>query len=201
MGTINDFTEDTTPSTTDFLLTWDVSANANKKVTLANVVSGGGAITSLADLGVTASAAELNILDGATLSTTELNYVDGVTSPIQTQLDGKEATIGYTTARRDIEINTQTDDYTLVLGDAGKYIRMNKATAVDLTVPLNSSVAFPVGTQIVIRQVDAQVTVVATGGVTINTAETLLLRKEGSTASLIKVATDEWDLTGDLEEV
>ena len=39
--------------------------------------------------GVTADYAELNILDGATLSTTELNYVDGVTSAIQTQLDAK----------------------------------------------------------------------------------------------------------------
>ena len=39
--------------------------------------------------GVTASAAEINILDGATLTTTELNYVDGVTSAIQTQLDAK----------------------------------------------------------------------------------------------------------------
>jgi len=39
--------------------------------------------------GVTASAAELNILDGATLTTDELNYVDGVTSNIQTQLDAK----------------------------------------------------------------------------------------------------------------
>jgi hypothetical protein len=41
---------------------------------------------------VTASAAELNILDGATLSTAELNYVDGVTSAIQTQLDAKAPT-------------------------------------------------------------------------------------------------------------
>jgi len=39
--------------------------------------------------GVTADAAEINILDGATLSTTELNYVDGVTSGIQGQLDAK----------------------------------------------------------------------------------------------------------------
>ncbi len=39
--------------------------------------------------GVTADAAEINILDGATLSTTELNYVDGVTSAIQTQLNTK----------------------------------------------------------------------------------------------------------------
>jgi len=48
-----------------------------------------GAIEDLSDLGVTATAAQLNILSGATLSTTELNYVDGVTSAIQTQLDAK----------------------------------------------------------------------------------------------------------------
>lgn len=42
---------------------------------------------------VTASAAELNTLDGITASTTELNYVDGVTSAIQTQLDGKAASV------------------------------------------------------------------------------------------------------------
>lgn len=41
---------------------------------------------------VTASASEVNILDGATLSTAELNYVDGVTSSIQTQLDSKAPT-------------------------------------------------------------------------------------------------------------
>ena len=45
--------------------------------------------TALTNLGVSATAAELNILDGATLTTTELNYVDGVTSAIQTQLDAK----------------------------------------------------------------------------------------------------------------
>jgi hypothetical protein len=38
---------------------------------------------------LTASASEINILDGALLSTAELNYVDGVTSAIQTQLNGK----------------------------------------------------------------------------------------------------------------
>jgi hypothetical protein len=39
--------------------------------------------------GVTSTAAELNILDGATLTTAELNHLDGVTSAVQTQLDGK----------------------------------------------------------------------------------------------------------------
>jgi len=45
------------------------------------------------DVAVTATATELNILDGATLSTTELNYVDGVTSAIQTQLNNKQAVV------------------------------------------------------------------------------------------------------------
>lgn len=40
---------------------------------------------------VTATAAEVNVLDGITASTTELNYTDGVTSAIQTQIDGKQA--------------------------------------------------------------------------------------------------------------
>lgn len=45
----------------------------------------------LAQLGVTSTAAELNALDGITATVTELNYVDGVTSNIQTQLNGKAA--------------------------------------------------------------------------------------------------------------
>ena len=45
----------------------------------------------LADLGITATANEINVLDGITASTTELNYVDGVTGAIQTQIDGKQA--------------------------------------------------------------------------------------------------------------
>jgi hypothetical protein len=45
---------------------------------------------------LTASAAELNTLDGITASTAELNYVDGVTNPIQTQLDAKASLAGAT---------------------------------------------------------------------------------------------------------
>jgi hypothetical protein len=37
--------------------------------------------------GVTATSAELNILDGVTADATEINYVEGVTSAIQSQLD------------------------------------------------------------------------------------------------------------------
>lgn len=45
------------------------------------------ASASLTGLGVTATTAELNVLDGITATTTELNYTDGVTSNIQTQID------------------------------------------------------------------------------------------------------------------
>ena len=44
---------------------------------------------------VDATAVELNKLDGATASTTELNYVTGVTSGIQSQLNGKQATLTF----------------------------------------------------------------------------------------------------------
>ncbi len=42
---------------------------------------------------VSATAAELNVLDGITATTAELNHTDGVTSNIQTQLNAKQATI------------------------------------------------------------------------------------------------------------
>lgn len=42
---------------------------------------------------ITATAEEVNVLDGITVSTTELNYTDGLTGNIQTQLNGKQATL------------------------------------------------------------------------------------------------------------
>lgn len=95
--------------------------------------------------------------------------------------------------------NQQTASYTLVLADAGKLVEISNASANNLTVPLNSSVAYPVGTQINILQTGAgQTTVVATGGVTINGTPGLKLRAQWSSATLIKRATDTWVLVGDL---
>lgn len=48
--------------------------------------------------GVTATASELNALDGITATVTELNYTDGVTSAIQTQLNAKAPTTSPTFA-------------------------------------------------------------------------------------------------------
>jgi hypothetical protein len=99
-----------------------------------------------------------------------------------------------------ITTNRQTASYTLALTDANKLVEMNVATANNLTVPLNSVVAFPVGTQILLSQYGAgQTTVVATGGVTINSSGgKLKLNTQYSGATLIKIATNEWYLFGDI---
>jgi hypothetical protein len=95
--------------------------------------------------------------------------------------------------------SAQTASYTLVLSDSSDLVEMSNASANNLTVPLNSSVAFPVGAQIHILQTGAgQTTVVATGGVTINASPGLKLRGQWSAATLIKRATDTWVLVGDL---
>jgi len=70
----------------------DVDLTSQVTGTLPIANGGTGATTAsgaLTNLGLTATAAEINTLDGITATTTELNYTDGVTSNIQTQLNAK----------------------------------------------------------------------------------------------------------------
>ena len=72
----------------------DLITVADGIVTVAGEVS----MTTL-DIGgtnITATAAELNLIDGVTATTAELNYVDGVTSAIQTQINTKAPIAGAT---------------------------------------------------------------------------------------------------------
>jgi len=96
--------------------------------------------------------------------------------------------------------NRQTASYTLVLTDADKLVEMNVATANNLTIPLNSSAAFATGTQILLAQYGAgQTTIVPTSGVTIRSnGAKVKLNAQYSGATLIKIATDEWYLFGDI---
>ncbi len=70
-------------------------ANARDLTSHVNDKSNPHGVT-LSQLGVTATAAELNKMDGVTATTAELNYVDGVTSNIQTQLNAKAASSSLT---------------------------------------------------------------------------------------------------------
>jgi hypothetical protein len=98
--------------------------------------------------------------------------------------------------------SAKTSSYTLVLADgtpgAGA-IEMDMAGTNTVTVPPNSSVAFPVGTVIEVCQVGAgTTTVVAGAGVTLrNPGTSLALRARWSSVTLRKRATDEWVVAGD----
>lgn len=95
------------------------------------VAQGGTGATTAADalknLGLTATAAELNLLDGATVTTTEINYLDGVTSNLQTQIEDKVdkesgkglSTNDYTTAEKNklAGIATNANNYILPAAD------------------------------------------------------------------------------------
>lgn len=97
-------------------------------------------------------------------------------------------------------LSAQVASYTLLLTDASKLVGISNAGSVNLTIPPNSSVAFPVGTQILLRQVGAgQITIVAGAGVTINSrGAAFKLAGQWAYATLIKVATDTWDVSGDV---
>ncbi len=93
--------------------------------------------------------------------------------------------------------STTTD--TFVLADAGGAVHGSNASAITQTIPANASVAFPVGTTILVRQTGAgAITITPAGGVTLRnglaTAKTAGQYK-GSIA-LHKIGADEWYLDG-----
>jgi hypothetical protein len=77
---------------------------------------------------------------------------------------------------------------------------MNVGSANNLTVPLNSSQAFATGTVLYVSQYGAgQTTIVATGGVTLrSTNGWLKINAQYGVVTLIKVGTDEWYVSGNL---
>ncbi len=100
---------------------------------------------------------------------------------------------------RPIVTNSGTS-ITLALTDADSYVRLTGGTAVTVTVPPNSSVAFNIGTEIdVIWAGVGQPTFAEGAGVTINSKDSnLAISAQYGAATLKKVATNEWDLIGDL---
>lgn len=97
--------------------------------------------------------------------------------------------------------NTYTGTtYTFALTDQDTFIQANNGSAQDFTVPVNASVAFPIGTEIDLQSIGTGLlSIVAAGGVTIISKSGLLtLSAQYSAATLKKVATNTWTLIGDL---
>lgn len=84
--------------------------------------------------------------------------------------------------------------------DVGKLLRTSNGSAVTISVPAASSVAFPADAHVhIVQEGTGQVTFVAEAGVTISTPETLKIAKQYGMATLLKLDTDSWLLVGNLE--
>ncbi len=100
-----------------------------------------------------------------------------------------------------LAVGTKDADFTLAITDAGNYIRVSKATDVNVTVPKSTTVDFPVGTTVVFEQVGAGKAVLTPAvDVTINVLSTKGLNTAGTSAvaTLVKVDVDTWVAYGDL---
>jgi hypothetical protein len=93
-----------------------------------------------------------------------------------------------------ININTQTASYTLALSDYNGWVEMNVASANNLTIPPNASVAFPIGTLINVVQIGAGQTALVPGsGVTLlSSGSAVHLAGQYSSCTIYQRATDTW---------
>ena len=98
---------------------------------------------------------------------------------------------------------TQTADYTPVSADQYQMlVLMNKATAVNFTIPTNASVAFPVGTAITVLNIGAgtcTIKAVTSGTTTVLSAGATAAQPtlaQYRSAVCIKTATDTWYVVG-----
>jgi len=103
-------------------------------------------------------------------------------------------------ARKLIQTNRQTASYTLALTDLNQLVEINNASANTLTVPLNSSIAFAIGSKIDIVQYGAgQTTITPISGVTINSyLGALKIAGRYGACTLVKIGTNEWYCFGNL---
>lgn len=107
------------------------------------------------------------------------------------QLDAATASTAVTT-------NAQTGTtYTLVAGDQDNAVAISNASSNTVTVPPNSSVPFTIGHFVMVKQGGAGSTTIAAGaGVTINSTGSLVIGTQGAYVTLLKTATNTWDLVG-----
>jgi hypothetical protein len=124
----------------------------------------------------------------STIAVTNVKHPSAVDPAIVLSADGNVA--------NNLVINAQASSYTIALTDNGKQVEMSGGGT--LTVPLNSSVAFPVGATVLLVQTGAtQVTVAGASGVTVNSSNGLKMFGQWSAAVLIKRAENTWLLSGD----
>lgn len=141
----------------------------------------------------------LSDADFATISGTETLTNKTLTSPTITSpnITGDLNSTGNIVGH--ITINSQSASYTLTLADDGDLVEIISSTSASVTVPPNSSTAFPIGTTVTVLQAGSgQITIVPDSGVTVNSTPGLKTRAQWSVVTLIKRGSDTWLATGDL---
>jgi hypothetical protein len=95
-------------------------------------------------------------------------------------------------------LNAQTGTtYTLALTDVAKWVTLSNAAAITLTVPTNATVAFPIGTQILLIQLGAGQVSLSYAGVTMRSnGNKYKMNGQYSVCSLVKIDTDTWTFFG-----
>lgn len=91
--------------------------------------------------------------------------------------------------------------YTLTLGDRSKAVVMTATGGSTVTVPANVTAAFPIGTEIRIRQGTSagQVTIAGAAGVTlVNPFGSFITAAGGAEVKLEKINTDQWSVNGEV---
>ena len=85
------------------------------------------------------------------------------------------------------------------LAHANGYIRsLQSDTDMEIKIPLNADVAFPIGTELLFGQWGAEpVNVYGDSGVTVNYPDSTVTNGLGSVIIAKKIGTDEWDIYGD----
>jgi hypothetical protein len=100
--------------------------------------------------------------------------------------------------RRTLNAQTGTT-YTPVVADENTMVTLSNAAAITVTLPQNSTAAFPVGAEVDFLWLGVgQPTFAAGSGATVNGTPGLKLRARYSAATLKKVATNDWLALGDL---
>lgn len=140
---------------------------------------------------------------GPTGATGADSTVEGPTGPTGPSVTGPTGPLGPTGAAGDWAtaqtVVTKATTATLVLANAGALIKTTSASAMQIIIPLEATDAFSIGQRVDIMQYGSgQVTVAATSGVTLHANPTAKLRAQFSTATIIKIAADEWVLAGDV---
>ncbi len=171
-------------------------------VLITSAISGGGGTGATGPTGATGATGPTGAT-GATGATGDTGTVGatGATGPSgATGATGATGPTGATGTVSDIVVNPQEGSYQLALTDSGKLIEMNSGIGNNLTVPTNITVAFPVGTEILVYQAGTgQTTIVAAVGVTINSVSgNLNLSAQYAAASLVQTAANIWLLSGSL---